>query len=93
MLISYLLKILSYFYLYDLDEYNSSVGFTLDYDYYSPGPKPSSFQEFLKEINQLLDNDDYFNKDRVIVNEVLNPIKDNHLYQSYLSLMRILTNS
>ncbi len=78
---------------YDLDEYNSFVGFTLDYDSYSPGPKPRSFQEFLIEIKKLLDNDDYFNKDRVIANETLNPIKDNHVYQSYISLMRILTKS
>lgn len=75
---------------YDLDDYRSSVGFTLDYSSYTPGPKPCSFIEFLDEIGLLVNNKDYFKKERVRVNELLNPIKHNHAQQSYSALMKII---
>ena len=31
---------------YDLEEYEKSVGFTIDYERYTPGDKPSNFYEF-----------------------------------------------
>lgn len=36
---------------YDLDEYQKSVGFTMEYMDNTPGEKPSSFKAFLDELN------------------------------------------
>ena len=38
---------------YDLEDYESTVGFTMDYMENTPGPKPKSFNEFLEELNKI----------------------------------------
>ena len=37
---------------YDLQEYESSVGFTMDYMENTPGPKPVNFHNFLTELKK-----------------------------------------
>ena len=38
---------------YDLQEYEASVGFTMDYMENTPGPKPKTFSEFLEELKKI----------------------------------------
>ncbi|MCQ2591513.1 MAG: CDP-glycerol glycerophosphotransferase family protein [Treponema sp.] len=41
---------------YDLDEYASTVGFTMDYNENTPGPKPETFAQFLSILTEMKDN-------------------------------------
>lgn len=48
---------------YDLSEYENSVGFTMDYDQNTPGPKPATFEAFLDELKNIKENPQpYINK-------------------------------
>ena len=35
---------------YDLQDYESTVGFTMDYEENTPGPKPATMQDFLQTL-------------------------------------------
>ena len=40
---------------YDLEDYEGSVGFTMDYNENTPGPKPADFSSFLTELKAIKD--------------------------------------
>ena len=40
---------------YDLEDYEGSVGFTMDYNENTPGPKPADFSSFLAELKAIKD--------------------------------------
>ncbi|SUB59439.1 CDP-glycerol:poly(glycerophosphate) glycerophosphotransferase [Phocoenobacter uteri] len=61
---------------YDIDVYEKYVGFSIDYYKYTPGPKPECMQDFMIDILKLL-NSDFYKKERLLVNELLNPILNN----------------
>jgi len=58
---------------YDLEEYKMKRGFMVDdYDKWSPGPKPKTFEEFLKVLKDLAEGKDEFKAERKRVNELIN---------------------
>lgn len=67
---------------YDLDEYKSTIGLALDYDLYTPGPKPENFSDFISDLRKLLNDENYFRSNRISINNILNPIKSNFSEQN-----------
>ncbi len=65
------------FLAYDVEKYESIRGFNFDYSYVSPGPKPVNYQDFKDEILMLLNDENYFRKERLRVNDFFNEIKSN----------------
>lgn len=60
----------------DLKEYNESRGFVLEpYDFWTPGPKVTSFNSFLNELSNSL-NLEYYEKERDIINTIINKHND-----------------
>ena len=59
---------------YDFENYNEEIGFTVDYMSHTPGPKSYTFKSFKNEIIELLNNNEYFYKER---------IKDKTFYNLY----------
>ncbi len=57
---------------YDLEEYEKRVGFVLPYEEITPGPKPTTMEEFITEIDLLLSDETYYLKDRKRVSELFN---------------------
>lgn len=73
--IDYLLTLRPLIFLpYDLKEYNKTIGLSIDYNTYTPGPKPETMQNFIYETHRLLHEPNYYNSERARVNELLNPI-------------------
>lgn len=50
---------------YDFEKYNKEIGFTVNYMTHTPGPKSYSFENFKNEIMKLLNDNEYFFKDRI----------------------------
>ena len=50
---------------YDFEKYNNEIGFTVNYMTHTPGPKSYSFENFKNEIMKLLNDNEYFFKDRI----------------------------
>ncbi|WP_439437663.1 CDP-glycerol glycerophosphotransferase family protein [Salinivibrio costicola] len=63
---------------YDYNEYESTIGFSIDYEKLTPGPKPNSLVAFLSELETLLTDSDYYLSCRKNANKVLNPIMRDH---------------
>lgn len=62
----------------DLEEYSKSRGFALEpYDFWTPGPKVSNFGDFLEELKKSIDNPNYYENERKIINDIINKYKDN----------------
>lgn len=57
---------------YDKEEYEDKIGFCIDYERYTPGPKPQTLQSFKKEVIKLFSNSEYYKEDRVNVCQELN---------------------
>ena len=63
---------------YDYSEYNETVGFSIDYFNYTPGPKPENFKAFMQELTDLINIDSYYYEQRVRVNNILNTVQSEH---------------
>ncbi|CAK1931006.1 CDP-glycerol glycerophosphotransferase family protein [Vibrio crassostreae] len=63
---------------YDRSEYEKNIGFSIDYDGNTPGPKPSKQCEFIEEIDLLLNDNSYYLNERKRVNDRLNQVKYDH---------------
>lgn len=61
---------------YDKEEYQQERGFNFSYDKVTPGPKPESFQEFLKEISRCLEDEKYYQEERQELNHYFNQIQE-----------------
>lgn len=59
---------------YDKNEYFYKRGFNFDYDEVTPGPRTDNLEGFKKEISLLLDNENYYHKERENVNLFFNEI-------------------
>lgn len=57
---------------YDLEEYGKTVGFTMDYNEYTPGAKPISFFDFLNYLQVAKDSPEMFLESIKSLNKVLN---------------------
>lgn len=76
---------------YDQDNYEQVVGFAIPYEKLSPGPKPSSFLDFIYEVKNFYSNknNDEYCLQRKAVNDLVNPTKSDHA-QSCASILREL---
>ncbi len=63
------------FLAYDVKKYEDIRGFNFDYNTVSPGPKPINYHDFKKEILALLNDINYFRKERLKVNDFFNEVK------------------
>lgn len=57
---------------YDLEEYEKTVGFTMDYNEYTPGAKPLSFFDFLNYLQVAKNSPEMFLESIKSLNKVLN---------------------
>lgn len=62
---------------YDFENYNKEIGFTVDYMSHTPGPKSYTFKSFKNEIIELLNNNEYFYKERIKNKTFYNLYTDN----------------
>ncbi len=65
-------------------DYFRSKGLALDYETYFPGPKVSSFNEMISEIQTSLDNDQYYIDERQFVAKALLPDSDQKFLQNIM---------
>lgn len=57
---------------YDYKEYTKLRGFNFDYNSVTPGPKPSTIDNFIFEIKKLLEDDSYYLNERTEANDFFN---------------------
>lgn len=63
------------FFPYDYEEYESKIGFTINYNDYTPGNKTYSFESFLLELEKILNRNDTYKKARKKLNNFYNGCK------------------
>jgi CDP-glycerol glycerophosphotransferase len=63
---------------YDYQKYKKRMGFVVDYNKATPGPKPTTQKEFIEEINKLLTDSNYYLKERIEANKIFNKYKINN---------------
>lgn len=68
---------------YDFDVYEQYIGFSVDYKMLTPGPKPTSFEEFKLEIITLLSCSDYYSEERKNICNIFNSINKEHSKSIY----------
>ncbi|MBC7119366.1 MAG: CDP-glycerol glycerophosphotransferase family protein [Methanobacteriaceae archaeon] len=65
------------FIVHDLEEYRERRGFTLEpFEFWTPGPKVKNFKKFLEELEKSIKNPKYYQKERRIINNLVNYYKD-----------------
>ena len=64
------------FFPYDLEEYENSIGFTVNYNLHTPGAKVFSFDSFKKEVLEHLKDKKYYEKERINENIFYNSCRD-----------------
>ena len=62
---------------YDLQEYEGSVGFTMDYNGNTPGPKPTDFAGFLTELKKIKEEPEPYRQQIRRLNQKLNNLSKN----------------
>ena len=63
---------------YDYDIYRESAGMYFDYDFVAPGPKPTDQKSFLAELGKLLNDHEYYSKEReTLLNFAFDVVRDN----------------
>jgi len=61
----------------DLEFYRKNRGFALEpYEFWTPGPKVTTFKSFIVELQRSLGNPEYYRKERKIINNLVNKYKD-----------------
>lgn len=61
----------------DLEEYSKTRGFILEpYDFWTPGPKVNNFKNFLNELTNIINNPNYYKKEREMINCIVNKYQD-----------------
>ncbi|MDI6818593.1 CDP-glycerol glycerophosphotransferase family protein [Methanothermobacter thermautotrophicus] len=61
----------------DLEEYRRVRGFVLEpFEFWAPGPRVETFSDFLEELERCLEDDDYYRRERRIVNSLVNQHQD-----------------
>jgi CDP-glycerol glycerophosphotransferase len=61
---------------YDYDSYNQETGFTVDYEEFTPGPKPSTMKDFMDALYESLYGQGKYTNDRKRVNAFCNVIQN-----------------
>ncbi len=73
---------------YDLNEYERSIGFTMDYNENTPGPKPETFKEFCNSLLQAKEN----NQQMIQLVKELNVKLNSNNHQACKTLYEIIKN-
>ncbi len=61
----------------DLEEYREKRGFVLEpFEFWTPGPKVKNFKEFLGELEKSIENPEYYQEERNVINDLVNYYKD-----------------
>lgn len=76
------------FFAYDLAEYKEKVGFLVDFENLSPGPKAQSYAEFIQYLEQVRTGKDAYVSERERVNALLNgkvihPCEENYSFVTH----------
>lgn len=61
---------------YDRERYLDGRGMNFDYDEVTPGPKPETMKEFMREIREFMNGEDSWKKERDRVNLKFNEVKE-----------------
>jgi CDP-glycerol glycerophosphotransferase len=80
---------------YDYDSYNKEIGFTVPYNDYTPGYKPSTMKDFTEAIYESVYGEDKYKDVRNRVNEICNIYQMNNRQEfvKLLQKMGILQNN
>ena len=62
---------------YDLEEYEKNVGFTMDYNQYTPGDKPDTFEDFKNSLLKAKNTPELFEPSIKELNKELNCVEKN----------------
>lgn len=77
----------------DLEEYSKSRGFVLEpYHFWSPGPKANNFKDLINELNNYINNPEYYAVERETVNNIINRYKDNKSSNRIWELIKEMEN-
>ncbi len=77
------------FLLYDLGQYAKEVGLVCDnYDFWTPGPKPSTFAEFLSALDRALTTPDAEAAKRLALNTIFNTHQTGDSSKRILAMIR-----
>ncbi|MDO4556080.1 MAG: CDP-glycerol glycerophosphotransferase family protein [Lachnospiraceae bacterium] len=60
---------------YDKEEYLKKRGMNFSYDEVTPGPKPATMKDFMKEMKKLLEDSSYYQEERHRMNGFFNQIQ------------------
>ncbi len=61
----------------DLKQYQENRGLILEpYDFWTPGPKVTTFKDFLTEFKKCIDNPTYYSEERKLINNIVNKYQD-----------------
>lgn len=61
----------------DLEEYAKTRGFLLEpYDFWAPGPKATTVEMLIDEIQKCISDPTYYEKERITVNNLINQFQD-----------------
>lgn len=77
---------------YDFKQYEEEVGFSINYEKFTPGPKVHDFFNFKKEITKLIKEEKYYKDEREIVNRLINPHEGHSCLDNYLFLKEKIEN-
>jgi CDP-glycerol glycerophosphotransferase len=73
---------------YDLEKYESEAGFLFDYDSITPGPKVNSFKDFKTQLIKLLNDKNYFAKERLFVKNLRFKYQDSCARQRIMDFVK-----
>lgn len=63
----------------DLEEYSKKRGFVLEpYEFWTPGPKVTTIEKLVEELNIFIQNPDYYIEERKLINSLVNTYNDDH---------------
>lgn len=72
----------------DLKEYEKARGFLFDpYDFWAPGPKALKFPDFLSELSRCIEDENYYQNERKIVNDIVNKYQDSNSSERLFNLV------
>jgi CDP-glycerol glycerophosphotransferase (TagB/SpsB family) len=61
----------------DLEQYTKTRGFSLEpYDFWAPGPKATTIEELIDEIQKCIADPTYYEKERKTINNLINQFQD-----------------
>ena len=79
---------------YDVDEYSKKAGgFHLDYEEFSPGPKPRTQAEFLGYLEMFYKNEDPFSEKRSRIRDIVHKYKDGQSSRRVYELIKEMLSS